>query len=1041
MTENHHRYTPIAYMKNSTLSTELPFDKYELPRFRTESELEDLFIDILAAQGYIYAKDIKTEKALIANLRIQIERLNKIKFTDDDWQRFFREVIAKSNATTTDKTELIQRNEKHSFRLAGEQSARNIMLINKKDICENILQVINQYCARGDKERGILAGRYDVTILVNGLPLVQIELKKASEELQTAFGQIERYKHESFNSEHRLFEYVQLFVISNGTQTKYYSNSVKNEAVKELSVGTNKPKDLGSFAFTNWWTDLDNNRIENLVAFAKTFLQTRNLLRILTRYCVFNAQNKLLVMRPYQIAATEGILHKIEWATNNKIFRNPTYDHKNKDEIKPGSGGYIWHTTGSGKTLTSFKTAQLIITTLDIDIKKVFFVVDRRDLDYQTVREFQAFQEGSVNAIRSTRELARQIDDASRKLIVTTIHKLSIFVKKNKDHPILKEHVVIIFDECHRSQFSEMHNLIIKNFKKYNIFGFTGTPILEANARRTTNLTTENVFGGQLHRYTILDAIKDKNVLPFSIEYYDTVIKNDNDDVLEVSEEDLLVNKRVSKIVSYILNNFDAKTARNINIKDTDGKRKNGFNSMFATASIEAAKRYYQEFKRQQQDIADHKRLKIALIYSVEANEVQKNGVLADDDLDNHSWESLDTTSRNFLADALHDYKEMFGVKYEINNEGLNSYYHDLAKKVRERELDILIVVNMFLTGFDAKTLNTLWVDKNLKHHNLIQAFSRTNRILNEVKKFGNIICFRNLRKETDDALRMFGDPNASTIVLIAPFAKFYQDYQNKRDELLDKFPLDKIDSLNEEQITDFVKVYGEFLSLTNKIEQFAQFKDIDAKDKIDKDVDLAYKARYSELSRAQADDNIDNNERPKEKLYFQLELLQHIEVNVDYILSLIHRAVVNPSDRAKILDEARKLVKIGRNLPVIEDLVADFIEQTFVDNKTINPEELPEDNIKQEFSKFVEQAKIRDLDTTIAAEKLNHQPTYDFMDNAFKQKKIQEYGTAIDKILPPLPFFVRNNTDNIPRHLKATQVLDKLKAFFEKYERFYVSE
>ena len=726
------KYNIVMETSNSTVVTEYEPLKRRSEAYQSESELEKEFIKMLTEQGYDYLI-IHDSETLKRNLRTQLELLNNYQFSDSEWTRFFNNSIANKNDGIVEKTRKIQ--EDHIQVLKKDDgTSKNIYLLDKKNIHNNRLQVINQYV----ENEGNYNNRYDVTILVNGLPLVHVELKRRGVALKEAFNQINRYQRDSFWAGSGLYKYIQIFVISNGTNTKYYSNTTRESHIKEQSQTRNKSKKTSnSFEFTSYWADA-------------TFFSKHTILNILTKYCVFTSEELLLVMRPYQIVATERILNRIEVSTNYK--KMGTID----------AGGYIWHTTGSGKTLTSFKTAQLATNLEYID--KILFVVDRKDLDYQTMREYDRFEKGAANGNRSTKVLQRQLEDNTSRIIVTTIQKLSEFVKRNPSHPVFQKHIVLIFDECHRSQFGDMHKMIVKNFKNYHLFGFTGTPIFAKNATNKSNpdfCTTEQAFGDKLHTYTIVDAINDGNVLPFRIDYINTIKKKDGMTDKEVqainTEEALGDSERISNVVNYIIEHFDQKTKRN-SFYDLKGQRVNGFNSMFTVSSIPMAKKYYLEFKKQLEE--KHKDLSFATIYSFVANEEDTSeGILEDEGFET---DLLDQSSREFLDFAIGEYNKKFKTNFSSEGNGFQDYYKDLSDRVKKREVDLLIVVNMFLTGFDATTLNTLWVDKNLKQHGLIQAYSRTNRILNSVKSYGNIVCFRDLEQQTNDAIALFGDKNAS---------------------------------------------------------------------------------------------------------------------------------------------------------------------------------------------------------------------------------------------------------------------------------------
>ncbi|NLU45137.1 MAG: type I restriction endonuclease subunit R, partial [Acholeplasmataceae bacterium] len=776
----------IAETNEATVVASYTPEKRKSTDYQSEAELEKDFIYRLTQQGYEYV-NIKDEKDLISNLRSQLEKLNNFTFSDNEWERFYLKNISNGNEGILEKTRKIQ-DDSVQILTCDNGSTKNIKLIDKKNIHNNFLQVLNQYEEGG----GTHKTRYDVTILVNGLPLVHIELKRRGVAIREAFNQIKRYQRDSFWAGCGLYEYIQVFVISNGTHTKYYSNTTRNQHIKdsEERISSKKKKTSNSFEFTSYWADADNKIIPDLVDFTKTFFAKHTILNILTRYCVFTSEDVLLVMRPYQIVATERILNRIEVATNYK--KTGTVE----------AGGYIWHTTGSGKTLTSFKTAQLA-TSLD-DIDKVLFVVDRKDLDYQTMKEYDRFEKGAANSNTSTKILQKQLEDPNAKIIITTIQKLDVFISKNKTHDIYKKNIVIIFDECHRSQFGDMHVKITKAFKNYHLFGFTGTPIFAKNSgsgKHPDLRTTEQAFGDKLHTYTIVDAIGDANVLPFRIDYVNTMEESSgiNDKKVKAIDREnaMLEPKRISDVTAYILEHFEQKTYRNQSHSYYDHKiitnvdkmaasknntiaekkqntKVNGFNSIFAVASIPMAMKYYNEFKKQME--TKGKKLNIATIFSYSPNEEDPDDTLFDE---NFETDGLDQTSRDFLDSAIKDYNNTFNVNYDTSADKFPNYYKDVSLRMKNREIDLLIVVNMFLTGFDATTLNTLWVDKNLKQHGLIQAFSRTNRILNSVKTFGNIVCFRNLEKEVNDALALFGDKDASGVVLLKTYNEYINGYED----------------------------------------------------------------------------------------------------------------------------------------------------------------------------------------------------------------------------------------------------------------------
>ena len=812
------KFNVVMEMNDSTVVTEYEPVKKRSDAYQSEAALEKEFIRMLMEQGYDYLA-IHDSDSLINNLRNQLEMLNDYKFTDSEWKRFYNNSISNNNDGIVEKTRKIQEDNIQVLK-RDDGTSKNITLIDKKNIHNNRLQVINQYV----ENNGNYDNRYDVTILVNGLPLVHVELKRRGVSLKEAFNQINRYQKDSFWAGSGLYEYVQIFVISNGTNTKYYSNTTRESHIKEqLQTKDKSKKTSNSFEFTSYWADANNKVIPDLVDFTRTFFSKHTILNILTKYCVFTSENLLLVMRPYQIAATERILNRIQVATN----------YKKMGTIE--AGGYIWHTTGSGKTLTSFKTAQLATNLEYID--KVLFVVDRKDLDYQTMKEYDRFEKGAANGNRSTKILQKQLEDNTSRIIVTTIQKLSEFVKRNKNHPVFQKHLVLIFDECHRSQFGDMHKLIVDNFKNYHLFGFTGTPIFAKNANNKKNpdfCTTEQAFGEKLHTYTIVDAINDGNVLPFRIDYVNTMKAKEGMTDKEVhainTEEALVSHERIENVVSYIIEHFDQKTKRN-SFYDLKGQRVNGFNSIFAVESIPFAKKYYLEFKKQLKE--KQKDLTIATIFSYAANEDDTaEGILGDEGFET---EKLDINSREFLDYAISEYNKKFKTNFSSEGDGFQDYYKDLSDKVKNRQVDLLIVVNMFLTGFDATTLNTLWVDKNLKQHGLIQAFSRTNRILNSVKTYGNIVCFRDLQEQTNDAIALFGDKNARGIVLLKSYEDYYygytddkgkerKGYEERIAELLQKYPLGE-QIIGEQNQKDFIVQMGNILRLRNILSSFDKFE------------------------------------------------------------------------------------------------------------------------------------------------------------------------------------------------------------------------
>ena len=1002
------KYNVVMEMNDSTVVTEYEPVKRKSDSYQSEQALENEFIRMLTEQGYDYL-EIHDSESLIKNLRTQLEIVNDYKFTDSEWDRFFNDSIANSNDGIVEKTRKIQEDNIQVLK-RDDGTSKNITLIDKKCIHNNRLQVINQYV----ENSGNYDNRYDVTILVNGLPLVHIELKRRGVALKEAFNQINRYQRDSFWAGSGLYEYIQIFVISNGTSTKYYSNTTRESHIKEQTSTRNKSKKTSnSFEFTSYWADSNNKVISDLVDFTRTFFAKHTILNILTKYCVFTSEDLLLVMRPYQIVATERILNRIQVATN----------YKKMGTIE--AGGYIWHTTGSGKTLTSFKTAQLASKLEYID--KVLFVVDRKDLDYQTMKEYDRFQKGAANGNRSTKVLQKQLEDTTSKIIVTTIQKLSEFVKRNKNHPVYQKHMVLIFDECHRSQFGDMHKMIVQNFKNYHLFGFTGTPIFAKNAGRTTNpdfCTTEQAFGEKLHTYTIVDAINDGNVLPFRIDYINTIKAKEGMTDKEVeainTEEALSSPERVLNVVSYIIEHFDQKTKRN-SFYDLKGQRVNGFNSMFAVASIPMAKKYYLEFKKQLEE--KQKDLTIATIYSYAQNEEDtSDGILDDEGFETNL---LDKSSREFLDFAIDEYNKKFKTNFSSEGNGFQDYYKDLSDKVKHREIDLLIVVNMFLTGFDATTLNTLWVDKNLKQHGLIQAYSRTNRILNSVKTYGNIVCFRNLQEATNDAIALFGDKNATGIVLLKSYEDYYYGYEDDNGKkqigyeeriamLLQKYPLG-VQIVGEKAEKDFIASIGNILRLRNILSSFDKF----AGNEILSERDFQdYTGMYVDLYQKYKPKDDGEKESIKDDIVFEMELVKQVEVNIDYILMLVTKYHQSNCEDKEILGTIDKAIKSSLALRSKKELIDGFISKINADT-----------NVMDDWGKFVKEQKEIDLKKIINDENLNEEETRKFLDNAFRDGQVKTNGTDIEKILPPMRRFGGGN-----RAKKKENIIVKVKKFFEKY-------
>ena len=1015
-------YDLVAQNPRSTVVAEfIPSYGKRAENYQSEADLEKEFIKQLETQAYEYLK-ITKEEDLILNLRQQLEKLNHYKFSDKEWNYFFKEELANPNQSIAEKTFTIQEDAIKILKRENEIS-KNIYLIDKKNIHNNNLQVINQYTT----DKGKRTNRYDVTVLVNGLPLVHIELKRRGVAIQEAFNQINRYQRESFWASSGLFEYIQIFVISNGTHTKYYSNTTRFQHIKEANNGAKKKgkKSSNSFEFTSWWADSTNRPITDLVDFTKTFFAKHTVLNMLTKYCVFTSEKQLLVMRPYQIVATEKILNKIEVSTNYKQFGT----------VK--AGGYVWHTTGSGKTLTSFKTAQLASKLPFID--KVLFVVDRKDLDYQTMREYDKFAKGSANSNTSTAILKEQLTKpngailkdgktTNQPIIITTIQKLDKFIKKNKGHKIFDGHIVLIFDECHRSQFGDMHTAITKAFKKYYLFGFTGTPIFalnSASAGRIDLKTTEQAFGDKLHTYTIVDAIADKNVLPFKVDYISTLKEAENIEDKKVTSIDreaaLSASERLSNIVKYIIEHFDQKTKRNSFYKLKD-KRLAGFNSIFSVSSIDMAKKYYAEFKKQLKDFPSDKKLKVATIYSFSVNEEEIDGMV---DENSEDTSGLDANSRDFLENAIKDYNKMFGTSYDTSSDKFQNYYKDVSQRVKDRELDILIVVNMFLTGFDATTLNTLWVDKNLRLHGLLQAYSRTNRILNSIKTFGNIVCFRNLEKVTNESISLFGDKKASGIVLLKTYDEYYNGYENEGkevkgyktliEELQDKFPLGE-QILGEKNQKDFIKHYGGILRVHNILTTFDEFEGNEILTERDvQDYHSLYIDLYNEFRKGKDGEK----ENINDDLVFEMELIKQIEINIDYILQLIKKYHDDHTKNKEILIEINKAIDSSVELRNKKDLIEQFIDSLNISSV-----------VDDDWIEFVEKKKNEELEKIIKDENLNPKETQTFIKNAFRDGAISTTGTSITKILPPVSRFSKDGK----RTKKRESVIKKLTVFFERF-------
>lgn len=1034
------QYNIIAESAEYTVVSEYEHAVSTSEAYQSEAELEKEFIRLLGEQGYEYLP-LHTEADLVSNLRTSLEKLNDYRFTDNEWEHFFNECIANKNDDIVAKTARIQEDYIQVLKRDNGES-RNIYLIDKKNIHNNFVQVINQYVEEG----GNYDTRYDVTVLVNGLPLVHIELKRRGVQLKEAFNQINRYQRDSFWAGCGLYEYVQIFVISNGTNTKYYSNTTRANHLKEQEVGgRNKSrKTSNSFEFSSFWADSNNKVINDLLDFTKTFFSKHTLLNILTKYCVFTSERMLMVMRPYQIAATERIIQRINVAHNYKFYGS----------IR--GGGYIWHTTGSGKTLTSFKTAQLASGLPYID--KVLFVVDRKDLDYQTMKEYNRFEEGAADGNSSTAVLQRQLENRDKnggyhdyRIIVTTIQKLSIFVQKNKNHPVFQQRVVIIFDECHRSNFGEMHTAITKNFKKYHLFGFTGTPIFAQNAGTGGDLrlkTTQQAFGDKLHTYTIVDAINDENVLPFRIDYVNTLKEKTgiaDEQISAIDREKAMASpERVSQVVKYIIDHFDQKTKRSsyysfrvlddihkvasakkgatVSEHKTEQKL-NGFNAMFAVASIPMAKAYYNEFKKQQADLPESQRLKIATIYSYSANEEDIDGILAEENPE--STTQLDQQSRDFLEGAIKDYNQMFATNYDTSGDKFQNYYKDLSLRMKNRQVDLLIVVNMFLTGFDATTLNTLFVDKNLKQHGLIQAFSRTNRILNSVKTFGNIVCFRDLQQATDDAIALFGDKDASSIVVLKDFWSYYNGYDNKDgkhcygyselvDQLKSEFPEGR-PVLGEDAEKRFVALFGSLLKSINILSTFDQYE---GREELTDRQLQDYQSHYLDLRDKWRRRKPGDKENINDDLIFETELIRQVEINIDYILLLVQKYHDTNCTDKEILVNISKAIGSSLQLRSKKELIDSFISSVNAGT-----------DVDRGWREYVQRRKAEELNEIIESEHLKPEETEKFIESSFRDGQVRTTGTDIDKILPPMSRFGGGN-----RQEKKRSVIEKIQSFFERY-------
>lgn len=998
--------------------------------YQTESDLENELIKDLLNQGYIYAKDLTNHEKLMGNLRAQLQKLNTVEFTDSEWQRFLDEYLDKPSENSTDKARKIHNDHIYDF-VFDDGRIQNIALLDKKNIARNSLQVVKQV-----EQKGTHANRYDVTILVNGLPLVQVELKKRGVAIREAFNQVHRYTKESFNADNSLFKYLQIFVITNGTDTRYFSNTTK--------------RDKHSFDFTMNWAKSDNTLIRDLKDFTATFFQKNTLLNILINYSVFDVSDTLLIMRPYQIAATERILWKIKSAHNAKNWSNRE------------SGGFIWHTTGSGKTLTSFKAARLATELAFID--KVFFVVDRKDLDYQTMKEYQRFSPDSVNGSNNTAGLKQNIEKDDNRIIVTTIQKLNNLMKSEEGLPIYDKQVVFIFDEAHRSQFGEAQKNLKKKFKKYYQFGFTGTPIFPENALGAE--TTAGVFGRELHSYVITDAIRDEKVLKFKVDYNDVrpqfkVLEQEVDEKKLTAAENrraLLHPERIKEISQYVLNNFRQKTHR----LKSNGK---GFNAMFAVSSVEAAKLYYEALNNLQQD-ADRP-LKIATIFSFAANEEQD----AVGDIPDETFEptAMDASAKEFLTMAIDDYNNHFKTNYSVESRAFQNYYRDLALRVKRQEVDLLIVVGMFLTGFDAPTLNTLFVDKNLRYHGLLQAFSRTNRIYDATKTFGNIVTFRDLEQATIDAITLFGDKNTKNVVLEKSYEEYMEGYTDAVTgracrgyldivaELQDRFP-NPDDIVTEKDKKDFAKLFGEYLRVDNILQNYDEYaslqalQDLDTTDPnaveafkelhylTDEDLDKMqgvqtpnereiqdYRSTYNDirdwLRREKAGEEADNITESWDDVVFEVDLLKSQEINLDYILELIFEQNKKTKNKAELVEEIRRLIRASLGNRAKESLIVDFINQT-------NLDDIPDKaSIIDAFFKFAQAELKREAEELIESEGLNEDAAKRYITTSLKREYASENGTELNETLP------RMSPLNPQYLIKKQSVFQKIAAFIEKFK------
>jgi type I restriction enzyme R subunit len=1016
-------------------------------QYQSEDALEQEFIRDLENQGYTYARDMGSMPAMLANVRVQLQALNDVQFNDDEWQRFVDQYLDPASENSTDKARKIHEDYIHDF-VFDDGHIENIYLLDKRNVLNNRLQVIKQF-----EQAGSFANRYDVTVLVNGLPLVQVELKKRGVAIREAFNQVHRYSKESFNSDNSLYKYLQLFVISNGTDTRYFANTTK--------------RNKNSFDFTMHWAKSDNTLIKDLKDFTATFFQKHTLLEVLLKYSVFDVGNTLLVMRPYQIAATERILWKIKSA------------YKVKQWGSTEGGGFIWHTTGSGKTLTSFKAARLA-TELDF-VDKVFFVVDRKDLDYQTMKEYQRFSPDSVNGSDSTAGLRRNLDKGDNKIIVTTIQKLNNLMRGDVDLPVYRQQVVFIFDECHRSQFGEAQKNLQSKFKRYYQFGFTGTPIFPQNALGAE--TTSSVFGRELHSYVITDAIRDEKVLKFKVDYNDVrpqfkAIETEQDDQKLSAAENkqaLLHPGRIREITGYILKNFRLKTHR---AHMGTGGANGGFNAMFAVSSVDAAKAYYEAFGEAQAGVEDNKRLKVATIFSFAANEAQD----AIGDIADESFEvtAMNSSAKEFLSKAIGDYNAAFKTNFGVDSKGFQNYYRDLALRVKgedsvgrrlepEEQVDLVIVVGMFLTGFDAPRLNTLFVDKNLRYHGLLQAFSRTNRIFDATKTFGNIVTFRDLEQNTIDAITLFGNANTKNVVLEKSYREYMEGftdiatgktsrgYVEVVEELQSRFP-DPAEIVKEQEKKDFVKLFGEYLRVENVLRNYDEFTSLQALQTLDvndadavaafkakhylSDIDLEamlkidvpserliqdYRSTYNDtrdwLRRQKDGEQKDESTLDWDDVVFEVDLLKSQEINLDYILELIFEHNKQTTNKEDLIDEIRRMIRASIGSRAKEGLVVDFIHQADLDDIDDKA------SIIDAFFNFAQAEQKREAYELIQSEGLNETEARRYIKMSLKREYATENGTALNAALPKM------SPLNPQYKTKKQAVFDKISAFVEKFK------